>query len=262
MQGIYKRYSDFVESYGMDESWIDMSACCSSWEAGEELADELREVVKSELGLTLSIGVSFNKTFAKLGSDMKKPDAVTVLSRENWKSRIWPLAVSELIFVGNRTARKLMDRGVFTIGDLARVEPEYLLSWFGKNGAGLWAAANGQEHARIMPIDFVSPVKSVGHGITCSRDLENEEEVWRVILELSQDVGHRLRHHQLSAIGVRLCVRGHDLKTAIYQRKISYPTQSPLEVAQAARILFQERYLWENKVRSLSVAGYDLVPRD
>jgi len=113
-----------------------------------------------------------------------------------------------------------------------------------------------------MPIDFVSPVKSVGHGITCSRDLENEEAVWRVILELSQDVGHRLRHHQLSATGVRLCVRGHDLKIAIYQKKIPYPTQSPLEVAQAARILFQERYLWENKVRSLSVAGYDLVPRD
>lgn len=185
-----------------------------------------------ELGLTVSIGVSFNKTLAKLGSDMKKPDAITVLDEAHWRERVWPLPASELLFVGRSTTRKLMDRCIYTIGDMAHADPALMQSWFGKNGLELWAFANGMERHRVMPIDFVSPVKSVGHGITCNCDLKRGEDVWKVILELSQDIGHRLRIHKLAARGVKLFVRDNGLnfvpsheQYTSYTAQVSYYTE-------------------------------------
>ena len=262
LRAIYLRYTDLVEPYGMDECWLDVTSCRLLYGSGEKIANEIRQTVKDELGLTVSIGVSFNKIFAKLGSDMKKPDAVTVLDENNWKERIWPLPVSELLFVGRATTKKLMDRAVYTIGDLAKTEPEYLLSWFGKNGVGLWTFANGLDMSRIMYTEYSSPIKSVGHGITCTCDLQDNEDVWKVMLELSQDIGHRLRIHGLAAQGVQLSVRDNDLSSEQFQTQLSYPSQSPLEIAQAARILFERRYRWNHKVRSVTVRCINLIPRD
>jgi len=138
LRNIYLRYSNEVESFGMDECWIDITPICSSFQEAERIANEIRESVKSELGITVSVGVSFNKILAKLGSDMKKPDAVTVLDDINWRERVWPLAASEILYVGRATTRKLVRYGVYTIGDLARTEPDSLRSWFGKNGIALW----------------------------------------------------------------------------------------------------------------------------
>lgn len=262
LRNIYLRYTDLVEPYGMDECWLDVSDSCRLYGSGEQIAQEIRRTVKDELGITVSIGVSFNKIFAKLGSDMKKPDAVTVLGRENWRERIWPLPVSELLFVGRATTKKLISRNVFTIGDLAKVPPEYLMSWFGKNGIMLWRFANGEDTSRIMQNEYEAPIKSVGHGITCSCDLHSNEDVWKVMLELTQDIGHRLRQYGLSAKGVRLAVRSNDLSGNQYQTQLRYPSQSPMEIAQAARILFLERYNWNTPVRAVSVTGINLVPSD
>ena len=171
LRNIYLRYTDLVEPYGMDECWLDVTGSERLMGSGEKIAEEIRQSVREELGITVSIGVSFNKIFAKLGSDMKKPDAITVLDDDNWRERIWPIPVSELLYVGRSTARKLMDRCVYTIGDLARTDPTLLTSWFGKNGLGLWGYSpterttrgSGRTVTRLpsSPLGTASPVPAI-----------------------------------------------------------------------------------------------------
>ena len=239
LRNIYLRYTDLVEPYGMDECWLEVTQSTSLFGSGEKIAQEIRKAVKEELGITVSIGVSFNKIFAKLGSDMKKPDAITVLNSENWRERVWPLPVSELLFVGRSRTKKLLDRNIRTIGELAQTDPSYLKSWFGKDGIMLWVFANGEDASRIKPDGYAPEVQSVGHGITCNADLHTNEDVWKVMLELSQDIGHRLRLYGLAARGVRIGVRGSDLGGRQFQGQLGFTTQSPMEIAQAVRILFE-----------------------
>ena len=177
---IYYRYTDLVEPFGMDECWLDVTASRYQFGSGTDIAEEIRTACREELGLTVSVGVSFNKIFAKLGSDMKKPDATTVITEDDFREKVWPLAASEMIYVGRATEAKLAKYGIRTIGEVAATSPETLRCWFGVNGLALWRYANGLDQSRVMQKDFVSPVKSVGHGITCNADLENEEEVFKV----------------------------------------------------------------------------------
>lgn len=255
---IYYRYTDLVEPFGMDECWLDVTDSRSVHGTGPEIAEKIRNTMREELGLTVSIGVSFNKIYAKLGSDMKKPDAVTVLDRQNYRDRVWPLPVSELLYVGRATNAKLRSYGVQTIGELAALDPALLHRWFGINGVKLWQYANGADGARVMHRDFVSPIKSIGHGITCRTDLLNNDEVWKVMLELSQDVGHRLRVHGLTTKGVQVYVRENDLFGNQYQCKLPLRTQLPSELAEAGFRQFRERYSWANPVRALCIRAIDL----
>ncbi|MBR1810125.1 MAG: DNA polymerase IV [Clostridia bacterium] len=262
VRAIYQRYTDQVEPYGMDECWLDVTGsrkCCGS---AMEIAEKIRRSVKEELGLTVSIGVSFNKIFAKLGSDLKKPDAITEISVENFKDKVWPLHCSDLLYCGPATTKKLESRGIHTIGDIAETNPEYLKSFLGVNGYALWTYASGNDQSRVMHKDFESPIKSVGHGITCMADLENNEEVYRVMLELSQDVGHRLRVHELSATGVQIYVRGDDLFGSQFQCKLPAKTQLPSEIANAGFDIFRQRYPWGTKVRAVCVRAIGLVPKN
>ena len=261
-RAIYKRYTDLVEPFGMDESWLDISGSVSLLGSPQSIAEDIRKTVREELGLTVSIGIASNKVFAKLGSDMKKPDAITDLTGDHWKEKIWPLAVSELLYAGRETTRKLMKLNILTIGDLARADAELMRKLLGKNGLMLWGFANGLDSSRVMPHDFVAPIKSVGHGTTCVVDLESEYEVWLVLYELAQDVGHRLRENELAAKGVQITVKDMDLEWRQHQATLRYPTQSPLEIAQAAFALFKERYTWQKPVRALTVRGIDLVPEN
>ncbi len=258
---IYYRYTDLVEPFGMDECWLDVSRS-RIYGTGEKIAEEIRRSVREELGLTVSIGVSFSKIFAKLGSDMKKPDATTIIRREDLHDKIWPIPVSELLYVGSSTNRKLHTYGINTIGELAETRPEFLRKLLGINGVKLWNYANGTDYSRVMQKDFVSPIKSIGHGITCCADLVNDEEVFKVILELSQDIGHRLRVHELSARGVQLYIRENDLGGVQYQCKLPFKTQLPNEMASAAFNLFRERFRWDNHVRAVCVRAIDLEAKD
>lgn len=246
----------------MDECWLDVS--CSTWLYGsdEKIAQNIRKAIKEELGLTVSIGVSYNKIFAKLGSDMKKPDAITVIKEADVESKVWTLPVSELLYVGRATTKKLEKYGIHTIGQLAAVNPQLLKSWFGVNGLNLWHYANGTDSSRVMQKDFVSPIKTIGHGITCTADLENNSEVWRVMLELCQDLGHKLRVHNLTANGVQITIKGSDLMYKQFQCQIGFPTQSPLEIAQAAHNLFKKNYTWHIPVRAVTVRAINLMPKE
>ena len=260
-QAIYARYTDLVEPFGMDECWLDVTGSRNICGDGMTIAEDIRHSVREELGLTVSIGVSYNKIYAKLGSDMKKPDAITEIRSDNYKDKVWPLHCSEMIYCGRATTAKLARFGITTIGDVANADPNFLKGLLGVNGLALWTYANGADHSRVMHKEFVSPIKSVGHGITCTADLENDEEVWKVILALSQDIGHRLRVHNLSAKTVQVAVRGNDLFGSQFQCKMQIKTQLPSEIASTAFKAFQEHYKWSTKVRAVTVRAIELVPK-
>ena len=262
VRSIYARYADDIEPFGMDECWIRLRGCGDPATEGAALADEIRRVVCAETGLTVSVGVSFTKIFAKLGSDMKKPDAVTVITRGDYRKKVWPLPVSELLYVGPATTRKLRLLGIDTIGRLALCAPELMRLRLGKNGLMLHAFANGVDDAPVMPAGYEVPIKSVGHGTTCVRDVDTPYEVWRVLYELAQDVGHRLRKYGLRAGGVQVSVRDGDLGWQQYQAPLSAESQSPLEIAQAGYALFQRMYRWDKPVRALTIRGIGVTGAD
>ena len=261
-RNIYQRYTDQVEPYGMDECWLDVGGSRSVCGSGMEIAESIRQTVKEELGLTVSIGVSFNKMFAKLGSDMKKPDAITEIRKAEFKEKIWPLPASDLLFVGRATTAKLEQYGITTIGGIANADPQFLKRLLGVNGLGLWRSAAGLDDSPVMHKDFVSPIKSVGHGITCTADLENEDEVWKVMLELSQDIGHRLRIHKLKASGVQISIRSNDLGFRQYQASLTLATQSPSVIAHKAIQIFRDNYRWIMPVRAVTVRAIKLRPKN
>ena len=258
-RSVYSRFTDQVEPYGMDECWLDISGTEKLYGSPERVANEIKEIIKFELGLTISVGVSFNKIFAKLGSDMKKPDAITVIEKDTFRDKIWGLPAADLLGVGRATQRVLDSYCIRTIGDLANTNPDFLKRWLVKNGIALWQYANGNDHYLVHNADFVSPIKSVGHGITTVADLEENEQVWPVFLELTQDIGHKLRVHGLSAEGVAIHIRDNTLNTRQWQTKIALPTQSPMIIAKTAFQLFEKRYGWNNPIRSVTVQAINLV---
>ena len=252
---IYRRYSETIEPFGMDESWIELPFTNDIEGIGYKTAEKIRHAVEDETGLTVSIGVSFSKIFAKLGSDMKKPNAVTVIARKDYREKVWPLPVSELLYVGPATTRRLALINCRTIGDLANADPDLIQTKLGKNGLTLYRFANGTDGANVMPCEYVPPVKSVGHGVTCVHDLESNYEVWLVLLALAQDVGHRLRTHEIQAKAVQVSVRDNELGWQQWQTPLSYPSQSPFEIACAGFELFKTKYQWEKSIRALTIRG-------
>lgn len=261
-RNVYERYTDQVEPYGMDECWLDITGTRSLFGSPEKIANEIRETIKFELGLTISVGVSFNKIFAKLGSDMKRPDAVTIIPKDSFREKIWGLPAADLLGVGRATQRVLNNYGIHTIRDLATTNPEFLRSQLGKNGVALWNYANGNDLSLVARKDFVSPMKSVGHGITTVKDLEKPEQVWAVFLELTQDIGHKLRVHELSAEGVAIHIRDNTLSTRQWQTKLDLPTQSSMIISKRAFQLFEAKYGWHHPIRSVTVQAINLIPQD
>lgn len=257
---IYQEYTDAVEPFGMDECWLDMTGCLRPWKGdARAAAEEIRLRVREETGLTVSIGVSFNKVFAKLGSDMKKPDAITVLDREHYREKVWGLPVEDLLFVGRATASRLHDIGVETIGDLAKLPARVPQQLLGVNGEALWRAARGEENAPVIPCRELPAAKSVGHGTTCREDLVNNDEVWRVIFSLTQEIGTRLRQQKLNARSVEVSVKGKDFSVEQYRAHLPYPTSLVRVIARCAQELFAQRYHWRVPVRAVTVTAVDLV---
>ena len=255
---LYYFYTDQIEPYGMDECWLDVSGSVGLFGSGVEIAETLRNRVKKEFGLTISVGVSYNKIFAKLASDMKKPDAVTYIPEKGFKDKVWCLPAKDLLMVGRATEDKLRRYGIHTIGDLANTSSDLLKSWFGKHGEKLWIYANGQDTSRVMKSDYKAPIGSVGHGITCVSDLLNNRDVFKVFLALSLDISRRLRDNALIASGIQITIRDCDLGFRQYQAKLSYPTQSASIIAESAQKLFEQRYDWHLNVRALTITATSL----
>ena len=262
---IYEDYTDLIEPYGMDEVWLDITGSTKLFGNGEKVANELRERIKFELGLTISVGVSFCKVFAKLGSDMKKPDAVTVIPKDSFREVIWDLPASDLLGVGRSTNKFLSSYGIHTIGELANAYPDLIQRKLGKNGMMLIAFANGEDRSRVAPQNYEPPMKSVGHGITTVQDLENNAEVWNIILALTQDIGHKLRVYNKNAAGVAIYIRyiqDKQLGGKQWQCQLPVRTHSAAIIAREAYQLFERSYRWEYPIRSVTVRATNLYSQD
>lgn len=255
---IYGDYTDRIEAYGIDECWLDVTGSLNLFGSGVRIADTIRERVKKEIGITVSVGVSWNKIFAKLGSDMKKPDAVTEITEGNYKEVVWALPVEDLLYVGNATKQKLNRMGVKTIGQLAQSDEGVLIRLLGKWGSYLYAFANGKDSSPVTTVDEEENVKSIGNSLTVYRDLKDEEDVQLVIHLLADSVAARMRESGLArARTVHLYARASDLSGYQKQGKLLRPSCHALEIGRRAFELFREVYPWRYGVRGLGVAVSD-----
>ena len=259
INAIYLRYTDLVEPFSIDESWLDVTGSLSKFGmTGKEIADEIRETVKAETGLRQSVGVSFNKIFAKMGSDYKKPDATTVITRENYKDILWPLPARDLIFVGKSTAAKLESLNIRTIGAIAQADPSMLHRVFGKHGDEMYRYANGLEDSPVARYDAAREYKSVGNGITFRRNLQGREDVRTAVVSLSDRVSVRLRKHGLRASGVKVDIKDPNLRTISRQMRLESSTNSSAEIAKAAMDLIDRNWRYTDPIRLITVTGINI----
>lgn len=255
---IYRRYTDMVEPFGIDECWLDVTGSTMLFGSGEEIAHRIRREIKAELGITISVGVSFNKVFAKLGSDMQKPDAVTVISRENFKEKVWPLPVSDLLFVGRKTVEKLNSSGVFTIGDVTQCDDFMLKRMLGKNGLDLKRYAEGLDNSPVYDRSGSEAPKSIGRSVTGAEDFLNNDDVWQTFITLAEDISRRLKKHRLYAGAIQVHTRNTDLKVKEFSCALPQPTDISIKIAEFGMKIFRENYYWDLPLRSVGLRAINL----
>ena len=258
---IYTEYTDLCEPFGMDECWLDITGCVACPDP-VETANEIRQRVKDEIGITVSIGVSWNKIFAKLGSDYKKPDAVTVIDKEHFKSMVWPLPSSDLLMVGRSTARTLARMGICTIGEIASASPELLKAALGKSGLMLYAYANGMDVSPVRRIGESPPPKSIGNSTTTSRDICTEEDARQTVILLTESVASRLRHEKLMCRTVELSLRDTELNWRSHRMRLRYATDVTAELIEYGMELLHECHDFAKPLRSMGLRGLELVNSD
>ena len=259
---IYADYTDRIESFGIDEVWMDVSEIVGRYASPRDLADEIRNRVREETGITVSVGVSFNKIFAKLGSDYKKPDATTVITRKNMKEIVFPLPIEDLLYVGRATTIKMHSLGIYTIGDCAQYDIEILKRKFGKWGEYIWTFANGLEDSGVLKGGHEPLVKSVGNSTTAPRDLRNIDDVRIVCYVLAESVAARLREAGLRCLTVAVSIRDNDLEGCVRQMKLPCPSDLSCEIAEAAMKLFGDNVDFKKPLRSIGLKAADLCVGD
>ena len=252
-------YTDLQEPYGIDESWLDVTNSCSLKGDGYQIAQEISNRMKKELGITVSVGVSFNKIFAKLGSDYKKPDAITTMYESEFRMKAWELPVSDLLYVGRSTNKKLESLGIRTIGGLAQMDEKILQSRLGKMGAVLWAFANGYDDSPVKRENTSAPIKSIGNSTTTPKELETDEDVKIMLYILSESVAVRLRENGFRCRTVEISIRDNELYSFTRQCKLDNASNITGEIASMAYRLFKANYRWDKPIRSVGVRGADLV---
>lgn len=259
---IYKEFTFFVESFGQDECWLDLSNLVSSLEEGAEIAKNIKQVVNERTGgLTLSIGVSFNKVFAKLGSDYKKPDGLTIINKNNFKNLLYSLPVENMLYVGAETQKSLNKVNVFTIGDLANANDQIIISELGNNGIKLLNYARGKDDDSVdAQLDEAIP-KSVGNGTTLSRDISSDVPVKRVIYSLSEIVAFRLRKYNIFCKGVCITIKDNSFISSSKQSLMGFHTCSATLIAETAYSLFKSFYDFNimPPIRAITITTYDFA---
>ncbi|MBQ9963650.1 MAG: DNA polymerase IV [Clostridia bacterium] len=258
INALYCEYTDRVEPFSIDESWLDVTGSRLLFGDGKQIADTLRRRVKEELGITISVGVSFNKTLAKMGSDYKKPDATTVFSKENYQSILYPLPVGELIFAGRSTCETLARMGIHTIGDLAHADRACVVSAIGKIGGQLHDYANGIDPTPVRLFTDKREIKSCGNGMTFPQDLTTEEQLHNGLLYLTEPVAARLRTHGLFCKTIHVTVKYPSLKTVSHQRALGTPTAVTSALYEGALQALHDCWQEGTAVRSLTVTACNL----
>lgn len=259
VNAIYREYTDRVEPFGVDESWLDVTGALHLFGGdGKALADTLRRRVREELGLTISVGVSYNKVFAKLGSDYKKPDATTVIAPADMERMVWPLPMGALLFVGRATQRVLEPYGIKTIGDLARFDPGSLEALLGKQGRQLYEYANGLDNQPVALADSCPPPKSVGSGLTFSKNLTTWDEVRSGVALLADNVAMELRKNAMVCRTLQVTVRDPKFKDICRQRPLDLPSQFARELTQAALAIMEGCWKPGSPIRALTLTAQNL----
>ncbi len=259
---IYKRYTDLIEPFGLDEAWLDVTGSKRLFGDGARIADTLRETVKSETGLTISVGVSFCKVFAKLGSDYKKPDATTVFSKPDWQKYIYPMSVSELLFVGKNTSKVLSRLGIKTIGQLAMADEGLLVSQLGKAGHQLHLYALGEDNEPVRSVYDEDEVKSVGRGETFPADISGYDDIKHNIRWLCDDIASRMRKRSLKCTTVQVTIKDPNFHTIQRQKKAEKPTFLAREIQNLAMEIIEENWNMKLPVRMITVTGTGLIKSD
>ena len=259
---IYQQYTEQVEPFGIDESWLDVTGSQKLFGTGSEIAEILRNRIRTEIGLTISVGVSFNKVFAKLGSDYKKPDAVTVITRENFRDIVWKQPVEAMIFVGSNAAEALRKIGIRTIGQLALADRELLYETLGKGGTAVCDFANGLDESPVLTFEHTHEVKSVGNGTTLPHDLSNTQEIRSCVTELCELVAGRLRSCGMRCTTVNVALKDPQFHTISRQKPTKNPTDITKELIETAMEIISANYHDGKLVRSVTVTAQNLVPCD
>ena len=262
VNAIYLDYTDLVDPFGIDESFLDVTGSMRLFDcSARELADRIRNRVREEIGITISVGVSFCRVFAKLGSDYKKPDATTVFDRETYQTLAYPLPVSDLLYAGRRTTEALRSLGILTIGDLARADRSLLLARLGEQGDTLWRYANGLDDEPVRAFDERPAPKSVGNGMTFRRDIKGEEEIRQGVMALCDSVAARLRAEDRKATVVQIQVKTPDFRTVQRQCTLKKATWLRADLIPTAMELVRAAMGgYGFAIRAITVTAAGLVP--
>lgn len=256
---IYEDYTDQIEPFGLDENWLDVTGSVGMFGSPMTIAREISDRMKFELGITCSIGVADNKITAKLGSDYKKPDAITRIERDNYREVVYPLPVEDLLYVGPATSKKLRGLGISTIGGLAQAPLDTLTRKLGKMGTVLQTFALGLDPSPVQKSSHIPNIKSVGNSATTPRDMTCDSDVELMLLLLAESVASRMRELASRCTVVEVYIRDVELNSFCRQRKLEVPTCSSDEIAQTACDLFCQNYRWVRPLRSIGVRGAGLV---
>lgn len=255
---IYEEYTDMIEPFGIDECWLDVTGSRLLFGSGEEIADKIRRGIKQKLGITVSVGVSFNKVFAKLGSDMKKPDGITVISRENFREKIWRLPISDLLFVGRKTTDRLRSCGICTIGDAAVCSDEMLERLLGKNGLELKRYALGEDNSPVSRQHEKATPKSIGRSVTRQQDFKTPDEIWGMFLSLAREISDSLREQGLYAGGVQVHIRNAALSVKEFSRSYPDSVNGAKIIAERGMELLNEHFGFTEPLRSVGLRAINL----
>lgn len=259
---IYEEFTDLIEPFGIDESWLDVTGVYSLFGSGVEIADKIRATIKERLDLTVSVGVSFNKVFAKLGSDYKKPDATTLISRKNYKEILWPLPVSDLLYVGKSAKKALNEMYINTIGDLAESNKELIIKRLGKLGGMIHDYANGIDDSPVRSVREKRDVKSVGNGMTFQHDLIGFEEIKTEVIHLADEVASRMRKYGIKCSVLSVTIKDPNFKSISRQKTLVSPTHITREITDVAMEII--RSCWNDRmpIRSITITGSNLVSNE
>ena len=255
---IYEEYTDMIEPFGIDECWLDVTGSRLLFGSGEEIADKIRREIKQKLGITVSVGVSFNKVFAKLGSDMKKPDGITVISRENFREKIWRLPISDLLFVGRKTTDRLRSCGICTIGDAAVCSDEMLERLLGKNGLELKRYALGEDNSPVSRQHEKTTPKSIGRSVTRQQDFKTPDEIWGMFLSLAREISDSLREQGLYAGGVQVHIRNAALSVKEFSHSYPDSFNGAKIIAERGMELLNEHFGFTEPLRSVGLRAINL----
>lgn len=258
LRQIYEKYTDRVESFGIDECWLDVTETLKFFGDKQTLADQIRAEVKESLNITISVGVSFGKLFAKLGSDLKKPDATTIITRENYKQIIYPLPVNSIIGIGKRLKERFDKLGVVQLGDITLLPDSILKKKFGIIGLDLKQKLCGNDQDQVKKFDDHTPAKSVGNGTTTITDIYSRAEILSVVSALCDEISTRLRRSNFNAQGLSVTLKTADFKYFNQTLHLDFCTNSLCDLITFSMKILDSFWQYNLPVRAIRICAYNL----